>query len=222
MELAERLVVQKRKPNNNHRPGIIFPDQTLELLDFCRQKSESDQLDGRSTWVQRYLLVHLAFGTGLRVSEISDLRVDHLRLMFTQPYLTVNHPRRGRRVYLDSSLINHLHRFLHWKVMKWGREIQAEDYVLQNSKGGKYTDRALEFSFKKAILEGGLDPKYSIHSARHSYAALLLSLTRNLELVMRQLGHSSHRITSVYLDILPETEYGLIEKILEVPQAWKL
>ena len=203
--------------------GIIGPRQALKLLDYCRFKSEADRSGARLTWVRRYMLVHLALATGLRVSEIGNLRVGQVKLTPPEPYLTVEHSRRGRTVYLDTRLVAHLRRFLAWEEARSGRPPAARDFVLQNQRGTRYTNRALEFSFKKAIVEAGLNPRYSIHSARHAYGALLLALTGDLDLVRCQMGHSSPRITAVYTDTLPEEELGLIEEILTTPlggQVW--
>ncbi|MEE8190814.1 MAG: tyrosine-type recombinase/integrase, partial [Candidatus Scalindua sediminis] len=76
------------------------------------------------------------------------------------------------------------------------------------------TTTALKISFKKAIVQAGLNPKYSIHSARHTYGIHLYHTTKNLRYVQKQLGHSNIMMTSLYADVLPGKNGKLANMIL--------
>jgi len=56
---------------------------------------------------------------------------------------------------------------------------------------------------------------YSIHSARHTYATLLLAKSNSLRFVQKQLGHASIAMTSLYADVLPEMNQTLANAILK-------
>jgi integrase/recombinase XerD len=71
------------------------------------------------------------------------------------------------------------------------------------------------FSFKKVTEKAGLPLHYSIHSARHTYATILLAKTSNLRFVQKQLGHASLNMTSLYANILPEMNHDLANAILD-------
>jgi site-specific recombinase XerD len=68
-------------------------------------------------------------------------------------------------------------------------------------------------SFKRAVIEAGLPGHYSIHSARHTYAAYLLHDTGNLRYTQKQLGHSNIGMTALYADVLPEENCKLANMI---------
>jgi site-specific recombinase XerD len=81
--------------------------------------------------------------------------------------------------------------------------------------GAHFATSALQYSFKKALEEANLPMHYSIQSARHTYATLLLARSKNIRFVQRQLGHASLSMTSLYADVLPEQNQRLAEAILK-------
>jgi len=60
---------------NIDREKILDLDQRSKLLKTCRDKAELDLLHGRETWIKRNMLVNLVLYTGLRVSEIANLKI---------------------------------------------------------------------------------------------------------------------------------------------------
>ena len=184
---------------------------TLErdtIIEHTRQKAAEDQEKGRTTWVNRWMLIHLAFYSGLRVAEIADLNISDVFVHVTAPYIKVKNGKgsKPRIVYIDNGLVDHLKEFTQ------GRRLQDP---LFNSGGKKYTTASLWHSFKQAVKAAGLREDLTIHSARHTYATLLLEKTGNIRYVQKQLGHSSLNITSLYADILPEKNGILANMILD-------
>ncbi len=187
------------------------------LLKICKDRASLDLIAGRKTWITRYLLVHLALNSGLRVSEVAALKVGDLHMNGKDNLLIVQNGKGGRKrdVYLDRELVKHLQEYLEIKKKEWEEPI-GDSAPLFSGRGRRhYTTTALEISFKKAIEEAGLPKSYSIHSARHTYATLLLAKTSNLRFVQKQLGHASIATTSLYADVLPEMNQSLANAILK-------
>ena len=189
------------------------------LLKICQDRASSDLIEGRRTWITRSMLVHLAFNSGLRVSEIAALKIEDLHFNGKENFLIVLNGKRRmgmkRDVYLDKELVGHLQEYLQVKEKEWEETIENTAPLFSGRGGRHYTTTALEISFKKAIEEAGLPKTYSIHSARHTYATLLLAKTNNLRFVQKQLGHASIAMTSLYADVLPEMNQTLAEAILK-------
>jgi len=184
-----------------------------------------DRKRGRMTWQIRWMLVHLALNSGLRVSEIADLNIGDLHLKNGSPYIYVRKGKRGkdRDVYIDTELVKHLKEFIQEKKLLWDQGNGEDDYLFTGQGGGKITSTALTMSFTRAVREAGLWKKVkkgefnlSIHSARHTYATRIYAKSEaNLKFVQKQLGHSSLNMTSLYADILPEVNAELANKILD-------
>jgi len=200
------------------RDKFLSINEAKKLLRVCQRNALIDLEKKRSTWVTRYMLIHLALHSGLRVSEIASLKIGDLHFNGIDNYLIVQCGKRGRKrdVYLDKELVKHLQNYLDIKKNLWNDSIDNDAPLFSGQGGRHYTTTALEISFKKAIEKAGLSKRYSIHSSRHSYATFLLAKTKNMRFVQKQLGHASIAMTALYADVLPEMNQALAEAILKV------
>ena len=207
----------KSSTYNIDREKILDFDQRSKLLKTCIDKAELDLLHGRETWVKRYMLVDLALFSGLRVAEITNLKIGDIELTSKDPYLIVRKGKRGKKrdVYLDKELVNHLKTFITWKKKTMGEEVENDSPLFMGRNGKHCAVITLMKSFKRAIEESHLPLHFSIHSARHTYATFLLHTTNNLRYVQKQLGHSKISMTALYADVLPSENGKLANKIRE-------
>lgn len=185
------------------------------ILKIAEERAIVDLAKGRIRWPIRYMLVHLALNTGLRVSEIAALRLKRVCLNSQPSYIFVYRGKRSksRDVYIDRELVKHLKQFIEQKQV-WDQSVDPADPLFAGRNGQFFTPNALYISFKKAVQAAGLRNDLSIHSARHSYATMLLHKTGNLRYVQKQLGHSSLNMTALYADVMPEENGRLANMIL--------
>lgn len=198
------------------RDKFLSVKEKNKLLRCCKKEANADLSEQRKTWVNRYMLIHLALNSGLRVMEIAALKMIDLCLNGKENYLIVHCGKRGKKrdVYLDDEIVVHLKSYIEIKK-QWKEPIDFDSPLLAGRGGKHYTTTALEISFKKAIIKAGLPQHYSIHSSRHTYATLLLAKAKNIRFVQKQLGHASIAMTSLYADILPEMNQNLANAILK-------
>jgi site-specific recombinase XerD len=197
----------------------INPDKFLtrkerdQLLKACKERAELDELKGRKTWPVRYMLVDLAFYSGLRVAEMAALKIGDINLS-GEPYIMVRNGKGGkdRAVYIDKALAKHIKAYIKNKPL-YGHESHESAPLFSGNGGGHMPTISLQKSFKKAVEVAGLSDHHSIHNCRHTYATFLLSDTKNLRFVQKQLGHASLNMTSLYADIEPEENGGLANMI---------
>jgi Site-specific recombinase XerD len=199
------------------RDKFFDSQERKSILKTCEDFSNADKAKGRMKWPIRYMLVHLALYSGLRVSEIAALRLEEVRLQAKPPYIFVRNGKRGksRDVYIDRELVNHLKQFIREKNTIWDQPINEDAPLFSGRNNQFFTTTALYISFKSAIKAAGLRNDLTIHSARHCYATLLLHKTGNLRYVQKQLGHASLNMTSLYADVMPETNGILANAILD-------
>jgi site-specific recombinase XerD len=194
---------------------FLSQDEIDTLLSKVEEKSIIDKAKGRITWVKRYMLLNLLFKSGLRVFEVANLQIKHLNLNVKEPSIFVEHGKgsKERWVYVPRDLVKHLKHFLIFKK-QLGEGVEPENFLFCNKQGNKLTTRALQKSFKSCLLVAGLDTvKYSIHSARHSYASLLYKRSLDLRLTQNQLGHSTPTITALYANL---SKSDICDKINQV------
>lgn len=121
----------------------------------------------------------LAYGSGLRISEVVGLRSDNLRENSME--ILSGKGKKDRIVPKPKG----------WK--DWMTKL------LPISK----TPRSLQRNFKSAAKKAKLNPKYTFHSLRHGFATRLLENGVPLNQIQLLLGHSSLATTSLYTKARP-------------------
>jgi site-specific recombinase XerD len=185
----------------------LTQSEQAQLIKATEGKSIIDLAKGRKTWVKIWMLVDLALFTGLRVSELANIRISDLKLFGSERTLLVRQGKgsKSRLVFIDTDLSKHIKTFIQWKKTV-GESTASEEYLFTTSDKGKpYTRHGIAKQFILARDNAKLPDRYSIHSLRHTYATYLLKETGDLRLVQQQLGHASPSVTAVYAKALPET-----------------
>lgn len=138
------------------------------------------------------LAIWLAYGCGLRVSEVAALRVEHVVLHGPRPHLQVLDSKYGRSrvVPLPPALRDVLGRYL--------AQRPGAGPVLTRRRpadGRPMTGKTVTDVIRGAMRAAGVQARP--HDLRHTYATQLLAAGRgeNLLTVSRLLGHSSTALT---------------------------
>ena len=153
----------------------------------------------RRDWVRDAFLIHTALSTGLRNSEICDLKVSDLRIGNGSSYLIVQNGKgsKQRRIHIGTEYKRLLKRYLLWKDAQG--ELMADSYLLRTKRSVKFCKSALWRRWTKYC------PQKTLHSARHTFATMAYAASgQNLRLVQKALGHSRITTTQIYADVMPE------------------
>ena len=155
-------------------------------------------------------IIEVLFCCGLRVSELTDLKMSDLFL--DEKFIRViGKGDKERLVPISESAIQEL-RF--WFVDRNVMKIKPgeEDYVFLNIHG-KHLTRAMIFTIvKRLAAAAGITKNVSPHTLRHSFATSLLEGGANLRAIQEMMGHESIGTTQIYTHIDMHT---LREEILE-------
>ncbi|NQT63864.1 MAG: tyrosine-type recombinase/integrase [Candidatus Marinimicrobia bacterium] len=148
--------------------------------------------------VRDALIIELALNTGLRVSELSNLKVEHLYLKKGQNSLIVRNGKGGkdRIVQFGPGLKNQILEYMDYRTRR-------SEYLFTSHRGDQLTSSGIQQVFKKYARKAKLPSHYSIHSLRHTYATNLYKASGyNLRMVQKQLGHASITTTMAYSDVI--------------------
>lgn len=136
------------------------------------------------------LLFSLAYGSGLRLSEVKNLRVKDINL----DILTIKvHNKQGkvlRETILSNSLKDGLKLFTDNK--------KTTSLLFTNHQGSVLSDRAIQSAFRRALIKAKINKKVTFQSLRHSFTTQLLENGISTHTVQLLLGHKDIRTTKLY------------------------
>ncbi len=194
---------------------IITPEKYLKDEEVkALRKTASDMAiiarsKGNQNAVRNQLILEVALGTGLRVSELADLKIHNLHLGKGQNSLIVRNGKGGkdRIVAFNSKLKVLIQDYLDYRK-------SDSPYLFHSERGEQMTRFGIGTVFKTIANTAGIDSHHSIHSCRHTYATNLYKASGyNLRMVQKQLGHSSITTTSVYSDVINQDLEDAIENM---------
>ena len=134
----------------------------------------------------------LAFSAGLRVSEIINLKQEHLDFQGKRIFIKEGKGGKDRVVPLPKGFPQS---YLKYIPLKCGV-------------------RALEISFKGAVKRAKIQREgLHFHSLRHSFAIRCMEMGMPLNQIQVLLGHESISTTSVYLKINPKDALESYERL---------
>ena len=139
------------------------------------------------------LMVALAYGSGLRVSEVVGLRVGDLDLNELTILLKQAKGKKDRLTVLPRMLKADLQNAVAGK--------KANELVFQSERGGRLTVRTAQVVFSRALGKSGVTKPASFHSLRHSFATHLLENGVDVRYVQELLGHANIRTTQIYTKV---------------------
>ena len=177
---------------------FLSTDEVKRLRRVCNEAALAAKARGVQAPARDALIIELALGSGLRVSELSNLKVQDLDLRKGQNALHVRNGKGGkdRVVQFGAKLKDQIHEYL---IYRQSNSL----YLFPSKHGEQITASGIQQVFKKWAAKAGLPSHYSIHSLRHTYAVRIYKASGyNLRLVQKQLGHSSVTTTQVYADVL--------------------
>lgn len=139
------------------------------------------------------LMIALGYGCGLRVSEVTDLKVADLDIDELVVHIKDAKGKKDRISVLPEKLQNDLRNIIAGK--------KADDFVFASNRGGKLTTTSLQKMFRKSLRRAEINKPATFHSLRHSFATHLLENGTDVRYVQELLGHSNIRTTQIYTQV---------------------
>ena len=158
--------------------------------------SEVQALLSAVRWLKHRAILMLAYGAGLRVSEICTLQVQDIDAKRMLIHIRDSKGGRDRYVMLSPMLLQALRAYA--KKCK----IRGP-WVFPSRKPGRdvVTRTNLHKMIKSAAKRAGITKRVSMHTLRHSFATHLLESGMDLRTLQILLGHARISTTTTYLHV---------------------
>jgi site-specific recombinase XerD len=172
---GERLA---RVRKEDRLPEVLSPEEVALLLHCAPSLKHKAALS-------------VAYGCGLRVSEITHLKVGDIDSARMLVRVEQGKGRKDRYVMLAPDLLELLRR--------WWRSARPKGWLFPGRDPGQpVTTRQLDRACKAAAKTAGLDKRVSMHTLRHSFATHLLERKTDVRVIQALLGHKKLDTTARY------------------------
>ncbi len=187
--------------HTNRTPTTLTEAEVSALL-AATSRSEADLRD--------HLILAIALGTGLRLSEIVSLNISDVKngkgakgVWELRPETTKGN--KPGTIGLPDRLRRKVSAYLRWKADR-GESVEPEAPLFQSRGGGKngkagggqISGRTVQHLFKVWQQRCGFDRTLTFHSLRHTFCTSLWRSSGDLRLVQQAARHSSPSTTSIY------------------------
>jgi site-specific recombinase XerD len=155
-----------------------------------------DEIEGMmdaTTNVKHRLIIALAYGAGLRVSEVKDLLVRDIDFDRACIHVRQGKGAKDRLTLLPERLLGDLRRL--------AVVTDPHQPVFVSARGGTLTTETLQKVVQHALQRAGIAKPATFHSLRHSFATHLLENGTDIRFVQELLGHANIRTTQRYTHV---------------------
>ncbi|RMD67611.1 recombinase XerC [Candidatus Pacearchaeota archaeon] len=163
-------------------PEVLTREEVQALLNAVKRKKSR-------------LIISMLYSTGMRVSELVNLKVEDLNLSERSGWVRAGKGAKDRLFVLSDALAEELEQYLKERN-------KSNGYVFSDDK--PLTPRNVQKIIKKARVKAGINKKVTPHTLRHSFATHLLEQGTDIRVIQTLLGHSSLTTTQIYTHISRE------------------
>ena len=155
--------------------------------------------------VEWYFVVWYLAATGARISELIQIKVEHVAAGYFDLYSKGG---KLRRLYIPKRLRDETLKYLNGKN-------KASGFLFVNRFGVRISPRGVAQQLKNYAVKYGLNPKVIYpHSFRHRFAKNFLEEYNDIALLADLMGHESIETTRIYLRRTASEQQALVDKIV--------
>jgi integrase/recombinase XerD len=169
------------RPRKTHTLPKVLDEEDIKKI-FAQVKNPKHRL-----------ILYVAYSSGLRVSEVVNIRLTDIHRKSMQIRIEQSKGRKDRMVVLSKKVLSLMEDYY--------RRYRPKEYLFEGQYGGPYSIRSAQMIFKRFKQMANVNIKGGIHLLRHSFATHLLEQGADIRLVQQQLGHNSVKTTQLYTHV---------------------
>jgi site-specific recombinase XerD len=178
-----------------------FLENVVSNADYKFLKNKLKK-DGYTEW---YFVVWFLAATGARISELLQIKAEHIEMGYLDMYTKGG---KIRRLYIPKTLREEAGKYLRTNGIVSG-------YVFRNRFGERITARGIAQQLKYFADKYGLNPKVIYpHSFRHRFAKNFLEKCNDIALLADLMGHESIETTRIYTRRTASEQQAIVDKVI--------
>jgi site-specific recombinase XerD len=178
-----------------------FLENVISDADYKFLKTKL-KADGYDQW---YFIVWFMAATGARVSELLQIKAEHVSVGYLDLYSKGG---KMRRIYIPKKLCD--------EATKWLKERGlATGYLFTNRTGNRLSTRGIAIQLKHFAVNYGINREVVYpHSFRHRFAKNFLEKFNDIALLADLMGHESIETTRIYLRRTASEQQKIVDRVV--------
>ncbi|WP_224982698.1 tyrosine-type recombinase/integrase [Geomonas agri] len=191
----------KLKKERNGRIRVLTRDEEQKVIELLQG---AEQQGKRAYYTDAADMVEVLVGTGLRLSELLNLKYEDVSYTSNLISIWINKGDRPRSIPMTKRVR---------MILEQRQEVsKVKPFTISKAE----MERAWQWCRAEMGLSG--DKEFVLHALRHTCASRLLNAGIDIMVVKEWLGHSSVQITERYAHLNPVKLVQAVE-VLEVPSS---
>ncbi len=171
----------KRPKSEKKIPAVLTKDEVIKLINSSSTKKSK-------------LILQLLYSSGLRVSELVNLKNQELDFNENTGWVRAGKGKKDRMFFISKKLSKKLEKYLQ----------KHKDWQFVFSEKTALSTRNIQKIVQKAAFKAGINKSVHPHTLRHSFATHLMDAGVDIRKIQILLGHSSISTTVLYTHISNE------------------
>ena len=190
-------------PKIGRKIPIAFTDAQVEKIFNALDKKDSN-------YYRDKCIVTLLFKTGIRVSELVNIKLNNIQ---DNKLLVVRKGNKEDCVYLNKQCLESIKEYMNNRVVDNVSEEERKYLFISRVKRG-ISKRAVEDIMKGLYKTAGLtDKKYVTHTSRHTVGTNVYKKTKDILMVAKVLGHDSVNTSKIYITMDEDDVKNIMEDL---------
>lgn len=178
-----------------------FLENVISDADYKFLKTKL-KADGYDQW---YFIVWFMAATGARVSELLQIKAEHVNVGYLDLYSKGG---KMRRIYIPKKLCTEATKWLKERGLTTG-------YLFTNRTGNRLSTRGIAIQLKHFAESYGINREVVYpHSFRHRFAKNFLEKFNDIALLADLMGHESIETTRIYLRRTASEQQKIVDKVV--------
>lgn len=207
--LIEEEVIKENVADDLKHPKVeIKAPRILSRLEYgaLRDAARGD--------TRTFAIIEVLLQTGIRISELSGIRMDHVEITEDKTAGSLNVPERrrhsSRSIPLNEAAVKAIHEYLEEKP-----EVETSEHLFITKTGNPLLVRNIRATLTRFFDKAGVEDA-TVNDLRHTFVAHHLAQGTSLQTVSKIAGHKRVSTTERYLEYIEKktedekTELGIL------------
>jgi integrase/recombinase XerD len=205
-----KMKIQIREPKN--LPNVMNIHEVEKIIKSTYERRNTKKKENTYSYVEsirNIAVIELLFATGVRVSELSNLKDENIDLRTGQ----IKVRGKGNKERIIQVCNNEsLKALREYHSLNIGKIKDCGGYFFVNRFKKRLSEQSVRYLVKNHAQVAGLERRITPHAFRHSFATLLLEEDVDIKYIQHLLGHSSIVTTQIYTHVNGEKQKKILSQ----------